>query len=66
MEVLTNYKVELARRGKKIRDLSEAANINYDTVIRTLNGYRKPDLEFDMAVLKVFEMWDLKNEKAPQ
>lgn len=59
--VLTSYKVELAKRGRKIRDLAEAMNLPYNKVSRVLNGYDIPPIDFDKRTIGVFEQWD-KNE----
>lgn len=59
--ILTNYKVELAKRGRKIRDLAETLGMPYNKISRVLNGYDSPAIDFDKNVLAVLKKWDSEN-----
>lgn len=61
MQVMTNYKAELAKRGKKIRDLAQGIGMEYDRLVRIMNGYRTPEPNFDMLVVKKLAEWDAVN-----
>lgn len=65
MEVLIYYKVELAKRGKKIKNLSDALGLDYMKVSRILNGFTQEPPDFAGKVQAILTMWDaLKNDAA--
>jgi hypothetical protein len=57
MEPLFQIKAELARRGKKIKELAIALGWEYGRVSRILNGFQF-DADFDRQAKKVFAAWD--------
>jgi hypothetical protein len=58
MEVLTCYKVELAKRRRKVRQLADELKMEYARVSRILNAYDHVPEGFDAAVQKIFTEWD--------
>jgi hypothetical protein len=57
-EILLNVKLEIYRRGRKIRHLAEALNMNYGKLTRILNGYDTIPVKFDWRVLEILKKWD--------
>lgn len=58
MDVLIHYKVELAKRGKKIKNLSDALGLDYMKLSRILNGFTQEPPDFAGKVREVLVMWD--------
>jgi hypothetical protein len=58
MEVKIHYKVELAKRGKKIKGLSQELNMDYGRVSKILNGFTEEPFDFHRQVKTVLEKWD--------
>lgn len=65
-EILLNYKLEIYRRGRKIRHLAEALDLNYGKLTRILNGYDAIPEKFDWRVLEILRNWDVKDGRAIQ
>jgi hypothetical protein len=58
VEQLLHVKVELASRGKKIKDLASALGWEYGKVSRVLNGFQPAPENFDQQVRVVLSGWD--------
>lgn len=60
-EPMKHIKIELVKRGKKIKDLVNSLGMNYSHVSRILNGFENKPINFDKRVAAVFKEWDEKN-----
>jgi|GEM_PF-2214198 hypothetical protein len=63
MEPLFSIKAELAKRGRKIKDLAKAMNWDYGKLSRVLNGFQPATMSFDRQVNMVLKAWDVDNER---
>jgi transcriptional regulator with XRE-family HTH domain len=57
-EVMTGYKIELLKRGKKLKDLVRELQMSYSQVSRIMNGFDNPPAAFDRRVKDVLKHWD--------
>jgi len=57
-DVLVDYKLELVKRRRRIRDLSVELGMSYCKTSRILNGYDNVPVDFDRRVQGVFARWD--------
>ena len=58
MEVQTELKEGVIKRGKKYKDLCFALDMPYSSLNRILNGFDRPPFNFKNRVHEVFEVWD--------
>ena len=64
MNQLFSVKAELAKRGRKIKDLAAALGWEYGKLSRILNGFQPVPIGFDRQVRMVLLQWDSENGKA--
>jgi len=55
---MTDIKLEVYKRNKKLKDLSEALSMSYSMLSRVLNGFQSPKVNFKFLVRKVLKNWD--------
>lgn len=58
MEIKTHYKVELVRRGKRVKDLAHALDMDYAKISRILNGFAHEPADFGSRFYKTLSDWD--------
>ena len=58
-----SIKAELARRGKKIKELAIALGWEYGRVSRILNGFQPASMDFDRRVNMILKTWDADNKR---
>ena len=63
MEPLLHIKTELARRGKRVKDLASALHWEYGKVSRILNGFQVSPINFDQRVNQILRNWDLEKNQ---
>lgn len=63
MEQMIHIKVELAKRGKKVKDLAVALGWEYTKISHIINGYQSVTPEFDRLVRKTLSEWDAETER---
>jgi hypothetical protein len=61
MEPLFSIKAELAKRGRKIKDLAKALDWDYGKLSRILNGFQPASQGFDRQVNMILQAWDADN-----
>ena len=61
MEPLFSIKAELAKRGRKIKDLAKALGWGYGKLSRILNGFQPASIGFDRQVNMILKTWDADN-----
>ena len=63
MEQMTHYKMELLKRGRKIKQLADALQMDYEVVVKILAGYKNIPDGFEMAVIRVLNLWDEQDQQ---
>ena len=65
-EIKHNYKLEIFKRGRKIRHLSEELGMPYNRLSRVLNGYDCAPEGFAMKFRDVLNKWDRQRDNVKE